>query len=126
VEHRPRLRAIRTSRARLAIDDDGALHAIYGKATALLAPSLGEGFGLPLVEAAQRGKPVIARALPVFREVVGDYPSYFEGRSAGELATHITLWLVDRPRPGAHPEWSSWRESAELLARIIMETGPAR
>ncbi|WNL45531.1 glycosyltransferase family 1 protein [Dyella sp. BiH032] len=101
--------------------DDDVLHAIYTQATALLAPSLGEGFGLPLIEAAQRGKPIIARALPVFREVAGDYPSYFEGRSAAQLATHITRWLIDRPRPGAHPTWFNWKESADMLARSIMQ-----
>jgi glycosyltransferase involved in cell wall biosynthesis len=102
--------------------DDGMLHAIYTQSTALLAPSLGEGFGLPLIEAARWDKPIIARALPVFREVVGDYASYFEGTSGAQLATHITRWLVDRPRPGPHPTWCTWEESAAALARSIRQT----
>jgi glycosyltransferase involved in cell wall biosynthesis len=88
----------------------------------LLAASRGEGYGLPLIEAAHRGKPVIARSLPVFREVAGDYPSYFDTESASGLATHIARWLTTRPHPGSHPEWLTWRQSAELLRRSISRT----
>lgn len=99
--------------------DDGMLHGVYAASTALLAASLGEGFGLPIIEAARRGKPVIARELPVFREVAGDYPSYFRGERAADLATHITRWLTDRPIPGNHPYWANWKESAQALANAI-------
>lgn len=53
---------------------DAAVAAILGGATALLMPSRAEGFGLPVAEAAARGVPVIAADLPVYREVLGDYP----------------------------------------------------
>lgn len=101
--------------------DDETLEAVYQRSTVLMAASRGEGYGLPLIEAAQRGKPVIARSLPVFKEVVGDYPSYFDSESAGVLATHIARWLVDRPHPGSHPVWRSWKESAASL-QIAVET----
>lgn len=101
--------------------DDGTLEAVYERSTVLVAASRGEGYGLPLIEAARRGKPVIARSLPVFREIAGDYPSYFEADSAEGLATHIARWLVDRPRPGKHPAWRSWKESAASL-RLNIDT----
>ena len=47
-------------------------------ASALLFPSLVEGFGLPLVEALNAGTPVIASDLAVFREVGGDVPDYLD------------------------------------------------
>ncbi len=37
-------------------------------ATALLMPSLAEGYGLPIVEALSIGTPVLASDIPVFRE----------------------------------------------------------
>jgi glycosyltransferase involved in cell wall biosynthesis len=101
--------------------DDTTLEAIYRRATVLLAASRGEGYGLPLIEAAQRGKPVIARSLPVFREVVGDYPSYFSTDSAEGLATHIARWLVDRPISGTLPAWRTWKESANSLQHAIRQ-----
>lgn len=103
--------------------DDATLEAIYRRSSALMAASRGEGYGLPLIEAAQRGKPVIARSLPVFREVAGNYPSYFDTESAEGLATHIARWLVDRPRAGSHPVWRTWQESALSLERAIRWRG---
>jgi glycosyltransferase involved in cell wall biosynthesis len=100
--------------------DDTTLEGIYHEATVLVAASRGEGYGLPLIEAARRGKPVIARSLPVFHEVAGEYPSYFSTDSAADLATHIARWLATRPSPGSHPEWLTWRQSAISLCQAIM------
>ena len=57
---------------------DEYLENIYAESTCLIAASEGEGFGLPLIEAAQKGKPIIARDIKVFREVAGDYAYYFK------------------------------------------------
>jgi glycosyltransferase involved in cell wall biosynthesis len=51
---------------------DEALEQLYAHAVALVSPSTYEGFGLPVLEALQRGVPVIAWDIPVVREVVGD------------------------------------------------------
>ncbi|SEP05509.1 Glycosyltransferase involved in cell wall bisynthesis [Luteibacter sp. UNC138MFCol5.1] len=106
---------------------DETLDAVYEASTALLAPSLGEGYGLPLIEAAQRGKPVIARSLKVFREVAGDYPAYFEGTTGTALATFLARWIVDRPAPGNRLTWPAWQAAAEALAdRICDSEHPGR
>ncbi|MZQ89613.1 glycosyltransferase [Frigidibacter albus] len=55
---------------------DGAVAALMAGARALLMPSLAEGYGLPVAEAAAAGTPVIAAPLPVYLEFVGDYPVY--------------------------------------------------
>jgi glycosyltransferase involved in cell wall biosynthesis len=47
-------------------------------ATALLLPSLAEGYGLPLVEALGAGTPVIASDLPVFREIGQGVPDFLD------------------------------------------------
>ena len=60
---------------------DEMLDQIYRSAHALLAASEGEGFGLPLIEAAQHGLPIIARDIPVFVEVAGEHAYYFTARS---------------------------------------------
>ncbi|MFT4095681.1 MAG: glycosyltransferase family 1 protein [Rhodoblastus sp.] len=47
------------------------LRCLLAGARALLAPSLAEGFGLPISEARAAGAPVIASDIPVFREIGG-------------------------------------------------------
>jgi glycosyltransferase involved in cell wall biosynthesis len=47
------------------------LVALYQSATALLQPSLAEGFGLPALEGMACGTPVIAHDIPALREVLG-------------------------------------------------------
>ncbi len=109
-----------------AISDE-YLSKVYAASTCLLAPSQGEGFGLPLIEAAQQGKPVLARDIPVFREVAGDHASYFSGTGAESLAAGVRQWMADR-RAGTLPDiqaltWLSWRESAEQLASALLGPG---
>ena len=58
--------------ARLGAVDEAQLLALYRSATALVYPSLYEGFGLPLVEAMACGTPVIASRVASMPEVVGD------------------------------------------------------
>lgn len=103
--------------------DDATLLAAYRGSTGLLAPSRGEGFGLPLVEAAAQGLPILARDLPVFRGVAGDGADYFLGDSGEELASAIQDWLR-RWREGrladSHAVMQrSWRDSADVLKRLL-------
>ncbi len=56
--------------------DDAALRDLVTGAAGVLFPSFAEGFGLPPVEAAAMGRPVVANTLPVLREILGDYPIY--------------------------------------------------
>ncbi|HEY0061828.1 MAG TPA: glycosyltransferase [Telluria sp.] len=98
---------------------DEMLLKLYRGSSALLAASEGEGFGLPLIEAAQHGLPLIARDLPVFREVSGEHAFYFQGDDAASLAASLTEWLTlldanQAPSSQGMP-WLTWRESADQL-----------
>ena len=89
----------------------------------LIAASEGEGFGLPLIEAVQHKLPIIARDIPVFREVAGEHAFYFCGLEPVDLANAISGWLGLNSK-GLAPKsdempWLTWRESArQLIARI--------
>lgn len=97
---------------------DEYLEAVYPRCAALLAASEGEGFGLPIIEAAQHQLPVIARDIPVFREVGGAGVSYFHADQPEQLAGYLEAWL-DTPqgqRPGVDQvRWQTWRESARQI-----------
>ncbi|MCC6538512.1 MAG: glycosyltransferase family 4 protein [Bryobacterales bacterium] len=55
---------------------DAALPALYSGAVALIFPSLYEGFGLPMLEAAACGTPVIASRRPAMEEAMGAAAQY--------------------------------------------------
>lgn len=109
--------------------DDALLEALYAGSTALIAGSEGEGFGLPIIEAAQRGLPVIARDIPVFREVAGQHAHFFASSAAKDLSREIDDWLNlfergQHPRPGGL-EWLTWAQSAERLKAAVLGPGGA-
>jgi glycosyltransferase involved in cell wall biosynthesis len=102
---------------------DEMLERLYESCSALILASRGEGFGLPLVEAAQRGLPIIARDLPVFREVAGDHAFYFGDDAPQALAQSIEAWLALREK-GTHPlsrgmPFLTWAQSAAQLRRLL-------
>lgn len=103
--------------------DDALLDALYKSCTALLAPSQGEGFGLPLVEAARHGLPILCRDLPVFHEVAGAHAAYFTGADGDSLARAVRNWLHG-PSHGVIPTASdmqalTWTESAHQLSVLL-------
>jgi len=56
--------------------DDAGVQALLEGASGLLAPSLAEGYGLPLLEAAALDTPILANDLSVYREFLSDIPVY--------------------------------------------------
>ena len=103
--------------------DDETLAGLYRSSAALVAASVGEGFGLPLIEAAKFGLPIIARDLPVFREVAGEHAVYFSGDAPGDIAGALEQWLARR-RIGEVPAsvgmtWNTWQASADQLMSAL-------
>jgi glycosyltransferase involved in cell wall biosynthesis len=103
--------------------DDDTLQQVYLASTCLLFPSEGEGFGLPLIEAAHHGLPLLARNLPVFREVAGEHAYYFSGLDGAALADAVRAWLALHAE-GRHPAsqgmtWMTWREQAQALLALL-------
>ncbi|MNE45770.1 Glycosyltransferase Gtf1 [compost metagenome] len=103
---------------------DADLTELYSASCALIAASEAEGFGLPLIEAAQHKLPIIARDIPVFREVAGEYAFYFQGGLPDDLAQAMKQWL-ELFEKGAQPlsdemPWLHWSESAAVLKRLVL------
>lgn len=104
---------------------DEYLEKVYAASTCLIAASEGEGFGLPLIEAAQHKVPIIARDIPVFREVAREFAFYFNGLEARSLAKAVEDWLELNkkglaPQSAAMP-WLTWKQSAQqLLAAMLL------
>ena len=106
-----------------AISDE-YLEEIYGSSDCLIAASEGEGFGLPLIEAAQYGLPIIARNIPVFKEVAGEHAFYISGNDPSEIAHQIENW-ASLFAQNAHPQSSqiphlTWAQSAQQLLDLVI------
>lgn len=104
---------------------DELLLAAYKRASALVMASEGEGFGLPLIEAAHHGVPLIVRDLPVFREIAGEHAFYFSGYQDSDLWTAVRKWLAldvsgDAPQ-SAGIAWNTWKEASLQLSSVIRD-----
>jgi alpha-1,2-rhamnosyltransferase len=69
------------------------------------------------------GLPVLASDIPVFREVGGDYPRFFDADACGALEDAVRqLELGLGPTGGVRRmprEWLSWPESAQQLLQKV-------
>ncbi len=101
---------------RLDADD---LDALYRSADAVLYPSLYEGFGLPIVEAMQRGIPVVTSTAPACAETAGDAALLVDADDVAALAEAIVRVTGDgqlredlRARGLARAASFSWQATA--------------
>ncbi len=89
------------------------LAALYRRASILVLPSDGEGFGLPVVEAMACGTPVVASALPALREVGGSAGIYCP---PGDVPRWVeTLTSLLRQRETEPAAWAA-RQTAGIVA----------
>ncbi len=105
---------------------DSEIAALYRHATALLFPSVYEGFGIPPLEAMAQGCPVLASDIPPVREVCGDAATYFDPLDVPSIAGALALAAGAAPavptlRRGVIKRCSrfSWSESAAKLMDAV-------
>ena len=87
---------------------DGAVQALLAGSRALLFPSLAEGFGLPPLEAAALGVPVLATDLAPIREMLQDYPVYLPGSDRYPWVQTVRLAWQAPARNGPSPALPRW------------------
>ena len=74
---------------------DAEMRSLYTHAEALCFPSLAEGFGLPPLQAAACGTPVVASELPAVCETMGDFALYADTSHPQPLADALRRVLDD-------------------------------
>ena len=101
--------------------EPSTLQKLYGSTSCLVWTSSVEAFGLPLVEAASSGLPVIAPDDGPACELLGDYGTYYAADDPVSLAAAIER-QVRRPRnsePGQLPRTYDWRVTAACTAALL-------
>jgi len=78
-----------------SIQTPQVMAAIYQMATALIYPSIFEGFGIPVLEALASGLPVITSNVSCLPETGGDAAFYIDPTSTDELAASMKRVFTD-------------------------------
>jgi glycosyltransferase involved in cell wall biosynthesis len=108
--------------------DDRVLRALYANCTAFVAPSMLEGFGLPVVEAMACGAPVVASDLPWAYSLGGEAIRYAHPDRSDEWVRELTPLLnggtvresaVGRGR--ARATMFTWAASARATTTVLCE-----
>lgn len=103
---------------------DDTLRVLYRQCDGLIMASMGEGLGLPLIEAACLNKPVLVRDIPIFREVAGDTANYFSAQVNNGLRQALPRWLMNLKTPvSLHATRRSpvtWSESCSQLLKFVV------
>jgi glycosyltransferase involved in cell wall biosynthesis len=120
LDPKARSKVVLTSRV-----DDRVKDWLYAHASVLAYPSLDEGFGFPLLEAMQRGVPVVASTAGSIPEVAGPAALLVPADDADELATAIDTVLTDSGEAArlieagtSRVEHFSWEATAAGLSRL--------
>lgn len=105
---------------------DEFLEEVYNKSSCLISASEGEGYGLPLIEAASKGLPIIARDLPVFREVAQNCAYFFRNENGTDVIKSAILDWNDKYKSALHLSSKNirlftWSECKDILMEKILK-----
>ena len=90
---------------------DGFLDLCYKKTDAVIVASLNEGFGLPILEAAQRNCRVIANDIPIFREVAPRECYFVDLNNPAHAYQQMQDWLKNPSKPCSYSRTRTWKDS---------------
>lgn len=112
--------------------NDASIDYLYKNAMAVAFPTYDEGFGLPIVEAFERGVPVITTDRPVLREVGGEYADYFPLNNEKEFCKCVEKyvndckWRDDKISLLKTYKAFTWRQAAEKIVELLSKLEPTQ
>ena len=105
--------------------NDATVDYLYKNAYAVAFPTFNEGFGLPVIEAFQRGTPVIASDIKVIHEVAGDFAHYFDNTNKDDFVRCVNE-LLENPQEYSEMKEHlkdfvpfTWNECAEAMENAV-------
>lgn len=110
---------------RMGYAPTGELKWLYANCSAFVFPSLDEGFGLPVLEAASAGAPMALSAIPSFLEF-GAVGEFFDPTDAESAVTAVkSAMAADRSKEGQLQEYN-WEAVVGGMRKRICEALMAR
>ncbi|MFH0957431.1 MAG: glycosyltransferase family 1 protein, partial [Pseudomonadota bacterium] len=111
--------------------DDADIVALYKSATALIFPSLFEGFGLPVVEAMACGCPVVTSTRGSLAEISGNASLVVDPENVDEISKAMTTMEKDQFARSSfidkgleRSKHFSWDKSAEEIVKVFKSAVP--
>jgi glycosyltransferase involved in cell wall biosynthesis len=92
------------------------LEGLWRVAECAAFPTLGEGFGIPVIEALAHGVPVAVSDIPVLREIGGQLPHYFDPHRPEDAARAIREACKDEQARRQGPSYAArftWSAAAQ-------------
>jgi glycosyltransferase involved in cell wall biosynthesis len=112
----------------LGYASDAALTELYRRCAVFCYPSLGEGFGLPVLEAMAAGAPVLTSDVSSLPEVGGDAVEYADPHKVPSIAAALTRTLSDEHlrseltrRGRERASQFTWARFAERVLEVLDE-----
>jgi glycosyltransferase involved in cell wall biosynthesis len=109
---------------------DEALAELYRRCAVFCYPSLGEGFGLPVLEAMAAGAAVITSGLSSLPEVGGDAVAYVDPTQVAAISERLEQLLADEAaraslgrRAAQRAQQFTWRSFADTVAEALDVAG---
>jgi glycosyltransferase involved in cell wall biosynthesis len=99
---------------------DGALRWLYQQCRLFVFPSLDEGFGLPVVEAAICGAPMVLSDIPAFRELAPD-AVFFDPYDEAAIAAAVRGELAGAPSPSPAVQVPTWTDVVGRIRAAVLE-----
>lgn len=100
---------------------DEELIKLYNAASLFIYPSLYEGFGIPIIEAASCGTNICVSDIPVFKEICENEAIYFNPLDEADITKKIEIGLKTSifPNPTFFQKKYCWKKSALKLQSIL-------
>lgn len=97
---------------------------LYKSSDGVLSMSIVEGFGLPIVEALEKGKPIFLSDIPVHREIAREYGIFVDLNNSNSLVKAICDYEVHGLPQNIPPltsfKWQTWSESVGQILNYIL------
>lgn len=102
--------------------NDATVESLYKCSSGVIAASIDEGYGLPIIEATLHKKPVLARDIEIFREISCGNVTFFDAENKFSRASQILSWVqaIDTYKiTDVAFKYYTWKDTVKKILDIL-------